>query len=47
MERFHKLIFDEAQATIAKGIVYCSGNIGCTNSFVVVEGGVQAQTVSA
>ncbi|KAJ7510164.1 Endoribonuclease L-PSP/chorismate mutase-like protein, partial [Mycena galericulata] len=33
-----------AQATIAKGIVYCSGNIGCTNEFVVVEGGVRAQT---
>ncbi|KAJ7172169.1 Endoribonuclease L-PSP [Mycena filopes] len=33
-----------SQATIAKGIVYCSGNIGCTNEFVVVEGGVKAQT---
>ncbi|KAJ6525752.1 Endoribonuclease L-PSP [Mycena capillaripes] len=33
-----------SQATVAKGIVYCSGNIGCTNDFVVVEGGVQAQT---
>ncbi|KAJ7438500.1 Endoribonuclease L-PSP/chorismate mutase-like protein [Mycena latifolia] len=33
-----------SQATVAKGIVYCSGNIGCTNEFVVVEGGVQAQT---
>ncbi|KAJ6597222.1 Endoribonuclease L-PSP [Mycena vulgaris] len=33
-----------SQATVAKGIVYCSGNIGCTNDFVIVEGGVQAQT---
>ncbi|KAJ7775187.1 Endoribonuclease L-PSP [Mycena metata] len=33
-----------SQATIAKGIVYCSGNIGCTNEFVLVEGGVKAQT---
>ncbi|KAJ7156995.1 Endoribonuclease L-PSP [Mycena crocata] len=33
-----------SQATVAKGIVYCSGNIGCTNEFVVVEGGVRAQT---
>ncbi|KAJ7085770.1 Endoribonuclease L-PSP [Mycena belliarum] len=33
-----------SQATVAKGIVYCSGNIGCTNEFIVVEGGVQAQT---
>ncbi|KAJ7723971.1 Endoribonuclease L-PSP [Mycena maculata] len=33
-----------SQATIAKGMVYCSGNIGCTNEFVVVEGGVHAQT---
>ncbi|KAJ7827477.1 Endoribonuclease L-PSP/chorismate mutase-like protein [Mycena olivaceomarginata] len=33
-----------SQATIAKGVVYCSGNIGCTKDFVLVEGGVQAQT---
>ncbi|KAJ6453491.1 Endoribonuclease L-PSP [Mycena vitilis] len=33
-----------SQATIAKGVVYCSGNIGCTNDFVVVEGGIKAQT---
>ncbi|KAF8211872.1 Endoribonuclease L-PSP/chorismate mutase-like protein [Mycena galopus ATCC 62051] len=33
-----------SQATIAKGTVYCSGNIGCTNDLVVVEGGIQAQT---
>ncbi|KAJ7149369.1 Endoribonuclease L-PSP [Mycena filopes] len=36
-----------SQATIAKGIVYCSGNIGCTKEFVVVEGGVKAQTRQA
>ncbi|KAJ6502214.1 Endoribonuclease L-PSP [Mycena sanguinolenta] len=33
-----------SQATIAKGIVYCSGNIGCTNDLDVVEGGIKAQT---
>ncbi|KAJ7632901.1 Endoribonuclease L-PSP [Roridomyces roridus] len=33
-----------SQATVAKGIVYCSGNIGCTNDWVVVEGGITAQT---
>ncbi|KAF7338045.1 YjgF-like protein [Mycena venus] len=33
-----------SQATIAKGVVYCSGNIGCTNDLVVVEGGVKPQT---
>ncbi|KAJ6537317.1 Endoribonuclease L-PSP [Mycena sp. CBHHK59/15] len=33
-----------SQATVARGVVYCSGNIGCTNEFVVVEGGIQAQT---
>ncbi|KAJ7709569.1 Endoribonuclease L-PSP [Mycena rosella] len=32
-----------SQATVAKGIVYCSGNIGCTNELVLVPGGVQSQ----
>ncbi|KAF7311448.1 YjgF-like protein [Mycena kentingensis (nom. inval.)] len=33
-----------SQATVSKGVVYCSGTIGCTNEFVVVEGGIKAQT---
>lgn len=36
-----------AQAIISKGFVYVSGNIGCTNDFQIVEGGVQGQTVSS
>ncbi|KAJ7074155.1 Endoribonuclease L-PSP/chorismate mutase-like protein [Mycena amicta] len=48
-----KIVFSEdaipampvfSQATIANGLVYVSGNIGCSNDFVVVEGGVKAQT---
>ena len=34
-----------AQATISKGHVYASGNIGCDKDFKIVEGGVQGQTV--
>ncbi|TFY53108.1 hypothetical protein EVG20_g10260 [Dentipellis fragilis] len=33
-----------AQATISKGHVFVSGNIGCTADLVVVEGGVKAET---
>lgn len=37
--------FRSAQAVISKGHVYVSGNIGCTDNFEIVEGGVQGQTV--
>ena len=37
---------NSGQASISKGFVFVSGNIGCTNDFKVVEGGVQPQTVS-
>ncbi|TFY57795.1 hypothetical protein EVG20_g8399, partial [Dentipellis fragilis] len=33
-----------SQATISKGHVFVSGNIGCTADLVVVEGGVKAET---
>ncbi|KAG1877192.1 Endoribonuclease L-PSP [Suillus subluteus] len=36
-----------SQAIISKGFVYVSGNIGCTNDFTIVEGGVQGQTFAA
>ncbi|KAF7295465.1 YjgF-like protein [Mycena indigotica] len=35
---------DIAQAAVSNGVVYVSGNIGCTNDFKVVEGGIKAQT---
>ena len=35
-----------SQAAISRGYVYVSGNIGCTKDYKLVEGGVQAQTVS-
>ena len=35
-----------SQAVISRGYVYVSGNIGCTKDYKLVEGGVQAQTVS-
>ncbi|KAG9084818.1 hypothetical protein FS749_004935 [Ceratobasidium sp. UAMH 11750] len=36
-----------SQATIANGIVYCSGSIGCDHQWNVVPGGVTAQTTRA
>lgn len=36
-----------SQAIISKGFVYVSGNIGCTSDFMIVEGGVQGQTIAA
>ncbi|KZV70660.1 Endoribonuclease L-PSP [Peniophora sp. CONT] len=36
-----------SQASISKGFVFVSGNIGCTDDFKVVEGGVQPQTRAA
>ena len=37
-----------SQATISRGMVYVSGNIGCTRDLKgLVEGGVQAQTVTS
>ncbi|VDB95195.1 unnamed protein product [Peniophora sp. CBMAI 1063] len=36
-----------SQATISKGFVFVSGNIGCDNDFKVIEGGVQPQTRAA
>ncbi|KAG2339968.1 Endoribonuclease L-PSP [Suillus weaverae] len=36
-----------SQAIISKGFVYVSGNIGCTSEFMIVEGGVQGQTIAA
>lgn len=37
-----------SQATISRGMVYVSGNIGCNRDLkTLVEGGVQAQTVSS
>ncbi|KAK7450642.1 hypothetical protein VKT23_012953 [Stygiomarasmius scandens] len=36
-----------SQATISRGYVYVSGNIGCTKEMKVVEGGVQAETRAA
>ncbi|OJA21660.1 hypothetical protein AZE42_11832 [Rhizopogon vesiculosus] len=36
-----------SQAIKSKGHVYVSGNIGCTNDFLIVEGGVQGQTYAA
>ncbi|KAG2130261.1 Endoribonuclease L-PSP [Suillus clintonianus] len=36
-----------SQAIISKGFVYVSGNVGCTNDFLIVEGGIQAQTFAA
>ncbi|EKM56533.1 uncharacterized protein PHACADRAFT_141281 [Phanerochaete carnosa HHB-10118-sp] len=37
-----------SQATISKGMVYVSGNIGCNRDLkTLVEGGVQAQTRAA
>ncbi|KIP09920.1 hypothetical protein PHLGIDRAFT_18454 [Phlebiopsis gigantea 11061_1 CR5-6] len=37
-----------SQATISRGMVYVSGNIGCTRDLQgLVEGGVQAQTRAA
>lgn len=35
-----------AQAIVSNGTVYASGNIGCDRELKLVEGGVQAQTVS-
>lgn len=34
-----------AQAVISRGNIYVSGNVGCTKDLIIVEGGVQAQTV--
>ncbi|KAG2138822.1 Endoribonuclease L-PSP [Suillus cothurnatus] len=36
-----------SQAIKSKGFVYVSGNIGCTHDFMIVEGGVQGQTIAA
>ncbi|KAG2136113.1 Endoribonuclease L-PSP [Suillus bovinus] len=36
-----------SQAIKSKGFIYVSGNIGCTQDFTIVEGGVGAQTVVA
>ncbi|ELU38565.1 endoribonuclease l-PSP domain-containing protein [Rhizoctonia solani AG-1 IA] len=36
----------EKAATVANGIVYCSGSIGCDHQLNVVPGGVSPQTVS-
>ncbi|KAF9531882.1 Endoribonuclease L-PSP [Crepidotus variabilis] len=36
-----------SQAVVSKGMVYASGNIGCTKELMVVAGGVQAQTRTA
>ncbi|EIM85346.1 Endoribonuclease L-PSP [Stereum hirsutum FP-91666 SS1] len=36
-----------SQATISRGYVYVSGNIGCTKDFKIVEGGVQAEIRAA
>ncbi|THU98042.1 Endoribonuclease L-PSP [Dendrothele bispora CBS 962.96] len=33
-----------SQATISRGYVYVSGNIGCDHEMKVVEGGVQTET---
>ena len=35
-----------SQAAISGDHVYVSGNIGCTKDFKLVEGGIQAETVS-
>jgi enamine deaminase RidA (YjgF/YER057c/UK114 family) len=35
-----------AQATVSKGFVFASGNIGITEEWKLVEGGVKEQTVS-
>lgn len=34
-----------SQAVISRGHVYASGNIGCTEDYKIVEGGVKVQTV--
>ncbi|TFK37918.1 Endoribonuclease L-PSP [Crucibulum laeve] len=36
-----------SQATISRGYVYASGNIGCTKEFKLVEGGIRAETRAA
>ncbi|CAE6420955.1 unnamed protein product [Rhizoctonia solani] len=36
-----------SQATVANGIVYCSGSIGCDHQLNVVPGGVSPQTTCA
>ncbi|KAF8604343.1 YjgF-like protein [Ceratobasidium sp. AG-I] len=36
-----------SQATIANGVVYCSGSIGCDHQLKLIPGGVAAQTTRA
>ncbi|KAF7982652.1 hypothetical protein HWV62_27099 [Athelia sp. TMB] len=36
-----------SQAVISRGHVYASGNIGCTEDYKIVEGGVKVQTRAA